>query len=179
MWDDFAEYISNYCNFIMNKKNKIGDINKIAINDNIKDFNSEFNIQSENFNVSNNKKNKCSCKIVEIGIGKFFGVSEYIIKKSDSNNINFFATDIHPANENILFDDIKNPNMDIYSDADLIYSIRPPQELQPYIGNIVDKIHANLIIKPLFNEDLNLGLNMKLVNYKKAAFYQNNVIKNI
>ncbi len=172
MWEDFAEYIYNYCNDIINKKNKIGAINKININEKLRDFNSEFNIQNANYNNLNNQKDKYSCKIVEIAIGKFFGVSNYIIKNFKSNNINFLATDINPAKENILLDDIKNPNMDIYSDADLIYSIRPPQELQPYIGNIVNNTSADLIIKPLFNEDLNLGLDMKLVNYKKAAFYQ-------
>ena len=115
--------------------------------------------------------NNCNHKVVEIAIGKFFTVADYL-KSSDSNIIDFTATDINPANSNIIFDDITNPNMGIYEDADIIYSIRPPQELQPYIEDIVSKTGATLIIKPLFNEYLNLKLDMKLVNYKKAVFYQ-------
>jgi len=115
--------------------------------------------------------NLCDYKVVEIAIGKFFSVADYL-KSYDLNSIDFTAIDIDPTNSNIIFDDITNPNMSIYEDADVIYSIRPPQELQPYIDDIASKTGATLIIKPLFNEDLNLNLAMKLVNYKKAVFYQ-------
>ena len=118
--------------------------------------------------------NNCNHKVVEIAIGKFFAVSDYLtnLDNSISKSIDFTATDIDPANSNIILDDITNPNMNIYDGADVIYSIRPPQELQPYIEDIANKTGATLIIKPLFNEDLNLKISMKLVNYKKAVFYQ-------
>ena len=147
MWNDLGEYIANLC---------------------------EYN-DKENIDYSKNHNNGFSdysfpCKVVEIAIGKFFSVADYL--KNNSNIVDFIATDINPDNSNIVFDDITNPNMNIYKDADIIYSIRPPQELQPYIADIVAKTDAILIIKPLFNEDLNLNLAMKLVNYKKAVFYQ-------
>jgi len=140
MWNDFGEYIVNYCNNLIDK--------------------------SEDSN----------CKIIEIAIGKFFGVSNYLLNCSKCDDINFIATDISPSNKNILFDDIKSPNMDIYRGADLIYSIRPPQELQPFIEDIVAETRSKLIIKPFFNEDLNLKSKMRLVNFKKAIFYENNDI---
>jgi len=115
--------------------------------------------------------NICDYKVVEIAIGKFFSVADYL-KNHDSNIMDFIAVDINPASSDIIFDDITNPNMGIYEGSDLIYSIRPPQELQPYIADIVAKTGATLIIKPFFNEDLNLNLPMKLINYKKAVFYQ-------
>ena len=62
--------------------------------------------------------------------------------------------------------------MKIYENTDLIYSIRPPSELQPYLVKLANKINAQLIIKPLTNEDLNTGkVKMKLKNFKKASFY--------
>jgi len=121
--------------------------------------------------TDSNKKDNSSFKIVEIAIGKFFYVADYL-KNYNSNSIEFIATDINPANENIVFDDITNPNMKIYENVDVLYSIRPPQELQPYITDIAKKTGAILIIKPFFNEDLNVAIKMNLVNYKKATFYQ-------
>ena len=81
-------------------------------------------------------------------------------------------TDIDPANENIIRDDVFNPNMSIYKDADILFSIRPPAELQEAIMKIRDNVNATLIIKPLFNEDLNMKTKkMKLKNYNRASFY--------
>ena len=81
-------------------------------------------------------------------------------------------TDIIPKDSSVIKDDITNPNLELYKDVDIIYSIRPPSELQPYIINLAEKIGSQLIIKPLTNEDLNTGkVKMKLKNYKKASFY--------
>ena len=107
--------------------------------------------------------------IAEIGIGQFDKIANELSKKE---NINLIKTDIKPKDESIIKDDITNPNLDIYKDIDLIYSIRPPNELQPYIINLACKINCQLIIKPLTNENLNNGMiKMKLKNYKKASFY--------
>ena len=108
-------------------------------------------------------------KIVEIGIGKFQTISKNL---SENENIELIMTDIDPANENIIKDDVFNPNMNIYENADIIFSIRPPAELQEAIMKIRDKVNAILIIKPLFNEDLNMKTQkMKLKNYNRASFY--------
>ena len=108
-------------------------------------------------------------KIAEIGIGKFNKVSEELSKM---DNITLIKTDINPNDDNIIKDDITNPDIRLYEDVDIIYSIRPPSELQPHIINLALKINSQLIIKPLTNEDLNSGrTKMKLKNYKKASFY--------
>ncbi len=108
-------------------------------------------------------------KIVEIGVGKFDDVYQYLKR---NENIHIIKTDILPNDNEVIVDDVTNPNMDLYKDTDIIYSIRPPSELQPHIIKLSQKVNAHLIIKPLFNEDLNTGHNkMKLKNYKKASFY--------
>ena len=119
--------------------------------------------------IENSKKTGKKTKIVEIGIGKFHTISENLSK---NENIELIMTDIDPANENIIKDDVFNPNMDLYENVDIIFSIRPPAELQEAIMKIRDKVNAILIIKPLFNEDLNMKTQkMKLKNYNRASFY--------
>ena len=108
-------------------------------------------------------------KIAEIGVGKVDLVYQYL-KKQDQ--VDIIKTDIRPADESVIKDDITNPNLDLYKDVDIIYSIRPPSELQPYLVKLKDLTNAKLITRPLFNEDLNTGpRKMKLKNYKKASFY--------
>ena len=108
-------------------------------------------------------------KIAEIGVGNFDRIS---ITLSQKDNVTLIKTDIIPKDSSVIKDDITNPNLELYKDVDIIYSIRPPSELQPYIINLAEKIGSQLIIKPLTNEDLNTGkVKMKLKNYKKASFY--------
>ena len=119
--------------------------------------------------IENSEKTGKKTKIVEIGAGKFQTISKNL---SENENIDIIMTDIDPANENIIKDDVFNPNMNIYKDADILFSIRPPAELQEAIMKIRDDVDATLIIKPLFNEDLNMKTKkMKLKNYNRASFY--------
>jgi hypothetical protein len=62
--------------------------------------------------------------------------------------------------------------LDIYSGATLIYSIRPPEELQNHIKKVAESVGADLIIKPLSTEFINSDASLKLINYKKAIFYK-------
>lgn len=108
-------------------------------------------------------------KIAEIGVGKFDKIAETLSKK---DNITLIKTDILPKDNTIIKDDITNPNLELYKDVKIIYSIRPPSELQPYLVKLALEINSQLIIKPLTNEDLNTGrVKMKLKNFKKASFY--------
>lgn len=108
-------------------------------------------------------------KIAEIGVGKFDQISNLL---SEKENATIIKTDIIPKDESVIKDDVTNPNLELYDGVSIIYSIRPPSELQPHIINLAQKINAQLIIKPLTNEDLNTGrVKMKLKNHKKASFY--------
>ena len=119
--------------------------------------------------IENSEKTGKKTKIVEIGVGKFQTISKNLSK---NEKIDLIMTDIDPANEDIVKDDVFNPDMSIYEDADILFSIRPPGELQEAIMKIRDEVNATLIIKPLFNEDLNIKTQkMKLKNYNRASFY--------
>ena len=108
-------------------------------------------------------------KIAEIGVGKFDRIANEL---SNHENITIIKTDIRPKDPSVIKDDITSPNLELYDNTDIIYSIRPPSELQPHLVNLALKIDSQLIIKPLTNEDLNTGrAKMKLKNFKKASSY--------
>lgn len=108
-------------------------------------------------------------KIVEVGVGKFDRIANSL---SERENITLIKTDISPKDDTVIRDDITRPNLDLYEGADIIYSIRPPSELQPHLVSLAEKVDSQLIIKPLTNEDLNTGrVKMKLKNFKRASFY--------
>lgn len=104
--------------------------------------------------------------IVEIGIGTDSRVFEELKKQ----NVDVKAVDINPTSSNVTRDDILKPNISLYMGSGLIYSIRPPPELIPYIEKIAQKTGADLIIKPLLTD--NAPKNGKLKNYKSAIFYK-------
>ena len=108
-------------------------------------------------------------RITEIGVGKFDMIANML---SERENITLIKTDILPKDSTVIKDDITNPNIDLYRNTDIIYSIRPPSELQPYLVSLALEVDSQLIIKPLTNEDLNTGrVKMKLKNFRKASFY--------
>ena len=77
-------------------------------------------------------------------------------------------TDIKPYHDGIILDDIRQPNLKIYKNAGLIYSIRPPEELHPYLETF-SKNRGDLIIKPLSTDSIQTLQKMDLINYKRAV----------
>jgi len=107
--------------------------------------------------------------IVEVGVGCFTFVARSL---EEYLKVDIIMTDIKPCYEGIIQDDISHPNLKIYKNAGLIYSIRPPEELHHYLEDLAHEIGADLIIKPLSTDSVNTKKNMELVNYKKSFFYQ-------
>ena len=108
-------------------------------------------------------------RIAEVGVGKYCDVYNFL---NEQENIEIIKTDINPKDDDTVKDDIMNPDLEIYKDMDIIYSIRPPHEIQPYLYDLSKKVNSILIIKPLFNEDINIkAKDIKLKNYKKSSFY--------
>ena len=123
-----------------------------------------------NLAMENSKRTGRNTKIVEIGVGRFQSISNRL---QENENIEVIMTDINPSNENVVKDDIFNPNMRLYENTDILFSIRPPAEIQKAIMDLRDELNCTLIIKPLFNEDLNIELKkkMKLKNHGRSSFY--------
>jgi uncharacterized protein len=87
----------------------------------------------------------------EIGIGHCPDVAIALRNKG----LRVFTTDIMPflyKGVDVLVDDITSPNLSLYEGIDLIYSMRPPPEIVPYIARLAKTISADVIIKPLSSE---------------------------
>ena len=71
--------------------------------------------------------------------------------------VRVFATDIRPFQHQglkVLVDDITQPDVSLYTGVDLIYSLRPPSELVPYMERLAREVEATLIVKSLASEYL-------------------------
>ena len=108
-------------------------------------------------------------KIVEVGIGRFPRVA---LDLKEHLNLNIVMTDIKPSDKRIIQDDICHPHLKIYNGAELIYSIRPPEELHPCLVKVAEHVGSDLIIKILATDTINSTRNFKLINYGRAVFYK-------
>jgi uncharacterized UPF0146 family protein len=86
--------------------------------------------------------------------------------------MDIIMTDIKPYHPTVTVYDINDPDLEIYGGASLIYSIRPPEELQNSIKTVADTVGADVIIKPFLTESFLNDKKFKLVNYKTAIFYK-------
>jgi uncharacterized UPF0146 family protein len=90
-------------------------------------------------------------RAAEIGVGHFPDVALALVKRG----VNVFATDIKPCRHKglrIIVDDITAPGLSLYAGLNLIYSLRPPLELVPYMVRMAKAVSSDLIIKPLASE---------------------------
>lgn len=112
---------------------------------------------------------KDASKIVEVGMGNFPRVA---LTLQEHLNMDIIMTDIKPYHPTVTVDDINDPDLEIYKGASLIYSIRPPEELQKPIKTVADTVGADIIIKPFLTESFLNDKKFKLINYKTAIFYK-------
>lgn len=109
--------------------------------------------------------------IIEVGVGSILKPGNILRDRLENAVIK--CVDIHPSNEDVIYDNITNPNYEIYENADLIYSIRPPEELQKSICDVAKSVRCDCILKPFSSEELSFKIRprFRLINYKKEVFY--------
>ncbi len=110
-----------------------------------------------------------SGKVVEVGAGFVDDVASLL------KPLNVIATDTESRSLGGLTvekDDIFSPRKEIYEGASLLYSIRPPMEMQHAIGKLALDVGADVLVRPLGDEVANLpGFTRQLVNTGEARFY--------
>jgi hypothetical protein len=124
-----------------------------------------------NFVITNYPKGS---RIVEVGIGSHPEVAEIL-----AGDFEVICTDIHDTGPDVaglkyVKDDIFKPDHKIYRGASLIYSIRPPVDMQDSIAAIASLVGADLIIRPFSSEKSDLKRyfkNFRVVNHKGATFF--------
>jgi len=111
-------------------------------------------------------------KIVEVGVGRRPEVA--LLLKS---RLEVVVTDIeNHTYPGIRFvrDDIFSPDIKTYQGASLIYSIRPPIDIQPAIAEVASRVGADLLIRPFAQEKTELERYFKessLISHGRARFY--------
>ena len=111
-------------------------------------------------------------KVVEVGVGNMPHVALAL-----KDRLEIVVTDINEqdhAGVRFCRDDIFAPDISIYSNATLIYSIRPPIDMQEAIAKTAKKVGSDMLIRPFGNEKADLDRicrSFTLVNYRKARFY--------
>jgi uncharacterized UPF0146 family protein len=87
----------------------------------------------------------------EIGIGHVPDVAFALLRQG----VKVFATDLRQFQYNglsVFLDDITEPDFSLYASVDLIYSLRPPPELIPYIIRLARVVSADVIVMPLTSD---------------------------
>ncbi len=108
-------------------------------------------------------------KAVEVGVGRRPETAAALSR----NSFTVVCTDVEPRDtpEDVEFhvDDVRDPDLDIYRDADVVYSLRPPYELHHALADVAAAAHADLLLKPLGSEGT--PLDHELVNAEGEALY--------
>ncbi len=117
-------------------------------------------------------------KIVEVGVGKLPQIALGLKKRLPETEIIITDLDPHILEQlsghciKTFVDDIISPDMKIYNNSDLIYSIRPPPEFQHYLLKIAKMVKADLILRLLTNEHMCVHHpTHKIINYKKTVLH--------
>lgn len=118
-------------------------------------------------------------KIVEIGIGRSPYTALQLRKLLPETDLILVDVDEQVVEElrslglKAIRDDIQTPRLEIYEDADLLYSIRPPFELIPKLMDLASMIGSDLLIAPL-SEDAYLsgiGTRFEKIRLGEAIVY--------
>lgn len=102
-------------------------------------------------------------KIVEVGVGSFPSVAASIKKRLP--NVDVVVTDIDGEKLNAIrkgypelklraeMDNIITPRLEVYLGSSLIYSLKTPPELVPYVVKVAKIVGADTLIRPLSGEE--------------------------
>ncbi len=112
-------------------------------------------------------------RVVEVGAGYVPDVALSLIQCS--GDLQVVVTDKEErslGSVSVENDDLFSPRPELYHGASLLYSIRPPLELQLAMGTLARQIGADVLIRPLEDEIADLpGFRRSLVNVGEARFY--------
>ncbi|MDY6779253.1 MAG: UPF0146 family protein [Halobacteria archaeon] len=115
-----------------------------------------------------------SGKVVEVGVGRRYGVARSLAERGfDVTVTDVYAREEFDADtEGVEYaeDDVREPRLSVYEGASLIYSVRLPPELHPYLDDVAREVGADLLVVPLGNEGTPLD-DVELVNRGASAFY--------
>lgn len=107
-------------------------------------------------------------KIIEIGVGRapftavllkrlVKGLDVIVVDKDQS-----IISELKDLGLIAFVDDVGSPRIELYKDADLIYSIRPPFELFSKVVEIGESVGSDVLIVPLLEDAYLAGFDKRL-----------------
>ncbi len=111
-------------------------------------------------------------RLVEVGVGGHPEVARLL-----QDDFEVICTDVAasgPEGVRYARDDIFKPDLTIYRNASLIYSIRPPIDMQDSMAAVAKKVGADMLVRPFSSERTDLKRffrNFRVVNQGSAVFY--------
>jgi len=110
-------------------------------------------------------------RVVEVGAGHVFEVALHL--KALGVDVTLTDKEERSLGElHVEGDDIFSPGLQRYQGARLLYSLRPPLEVQLAMGELAARLGADVLIRPLGGEIAELpGFSRRLVNAKEASFF--------
>jgi uncharacterized UPF0146 family protein len=116
--------------------------------------------------------NNYSKMIVEVGCGRFSAVAVALrpfFKVAATDLLEIDAVDRRLAPIYVK-DDVTCPDLRLYRGANLIYSIRPPLEIQSNILDLSERIGADALIKP-FGSEIIEDLRLSVRNFRGLSIH--------
>lgn len=118
-------------------------------------------------------------KIVEVGVGRFCEIAVELKRRLPKVEVVVTDINIEMLSQarrrysilKVVQDNVIRPNIEVYKDAELIYSIRAPPELWPALVELANRVQADLMVRPLPTETPMPIPTFRLVNFGKARFY--------
>lgn len=109
-------------------------------------------------------------KIIEAGIGREGSLFQELEDRLPETLL--LAIDKNKGEDKMIIDDVMDPYMDLYEDADLIYSIRPNPEMVDPLMDIAQSVGADLLIRPFGLDSCSKPSSMRLLNHGKAVLWE-------
>ncbi|HYB59823.1 MAG TPA: UPF0146 family protein, partial [Candidatus Acidoferrales bacterium] len=117
-------------------------------------------------------QNNYSTTIAEVGCGRYSATAQAL-----RPFFKVIATDILERQDVdnrmkpiYAKDDVQSPDLRLYRGANLVYSVRPPLEIQPSILDLSERLGADALIKP-FGSEIIADRRLSLCNCRGLAFY--------
>lgn len=108
-------------------------------------------------------------RAVEVGVGRRPETATALAERG----FDVVCTDVEPRETptevEFQVDDVRDPDIDLYRGADVVYSVRPPYEIHRPLAEVAAEVGVDLVIVPLGNEETPLG--HRLVNVDGETLY--------
>jgi hypothetical protein len=117
-------------------------------------------------------KNNYSEKIVEVGCGRFSAIAVALRPFFQVVAMDLLETEVVDRRLASIYvkDDVTCPDLRLYQGASLIFSVRPPLEIQPNILALSERIGADVLIKPFASEIIE-DIRLRLLNFRGLPLY--------